>query len=145
MQELQQIGDLQTCTSAVIVRNATILLGLRNYNKAKEWKTVPVWTTPGGRCNLGETIEAGLRRETKEETGITDLHIKKFIAVVPGAKEGDTVHLFLCETDEEPRLMEPDKFSEWRWFPIDDLPINFINPDARKIITCAELLNYETE
>jgi ADP-ribose pyrophosphatase YjhB (NUDIX family) len=135
MQELQKIGNIQTCTSAVIVRNASILLGLRNYNKAKEWKTVPVWTTPGGRCDLGETIEAGLRRETREETGISHLTIKEFIATVPSfSKTGDMVYVFLCETEEEAILAEPDKFSEWKWFPFDEIPSNFINPDILGIL-----------
>jgi ADP-ribose pyrophosphatase YjhB (NUDIX family) len=135
MQELQKIGDLQTCTSAVIVRNGTILLGLRNYIKAKEWKTIPVWTTPGGRCDEGETVEASLRRETSEETGISDLVIKEFIAAVPSfLKTGDTVYVFLCETEEEAILAEPDKFSEWKWFTFNEIPINFINPNILNVL-----------
>lgn len=141
MQELKKIADLHTCTSAVIVRRGMVLLGLRNYVREKEQKTISVWTTPGGRCEAGETIEAGLRRETKEETGIIDLVIKNFITTVPASntvKEGDLVHLFLCTTDEEPELMEPDKFSEWKWFPADNLPANFINHHAREFIAALQ-------
>jgi hypothetical protein len=46
----------------------------------------------------------------------------------PGAKEGDIVYGFGCRTDEEPRLMEPEKFSEWRWIALSEIPTNFINP-----------------
>ena len=138
MQELQKIGERQTGTSAVLIRDGSVLLGLRNYIRANEWKTIPMWTTPGGRCDPGEIIEHGLRRETKEETGITRLQIIKFIGTFPSAaQKDDIVHFFLCETDEEPKLLEPDKFSAWEWFPADNLPVNFINPYARKFIHLA--------
>ena len=77
MKELNKIGTKHTCTSAVIIKNDRILLGLRHYTSDK-WKTISVWTTPGGRCNKGESVENNLRREVLEETGITDLKIGKF-------------------------------------------------------------------
>lgn len=46
---------------------------------------------------------------------------------IPGAKEGDVVPVFVCTTDREPTLMEPEKFSEWRWFAPEDFPNDFIN------------------
>ncbi|MDO8521443.1 MAG: NUDIX hydrolase [bacterium] len=127
--ELEQRGDAHTCTSAVIIREGKILLGLRHYTP-DTWKAVSVWTTPGGRCEPWESVEEGLRRETKEETDIDDLIIKRFIGKMPAAGDKrDTLWVFLCETPLEARLMEPEKFSDWRWFPLDELPENFINPE----------------
>ncbi len=40
------------------------------------------------------------------------------------------VHCFLCETTGEPKLREPEKSGEWRWFSPDATPENFINPPA---------------
>lgn len=132
--ELGQQSDAHTCSSAVIIRDEKILLGLRHYTPDK-WKTISVWTTPGGRCDPGELIEEGLRRETKEETGITDISIKRFLGIIPGvADQKDAVWTFLCESNSEPRLMEPEKFSEWKWFPLAEIPTNFINPVALKLI-----------
>lgn len=126
--ELKHRGDAHTCTSAVIVRDGKILLGLRHYTPDK-WKDISVWTTPGGRCDTGESVGEGLRRETREETGIDDLVITRFIGKVPAAgDQRDTLWAFLCETSLDARLMEPEKFSEWRWFPVDAIPQNFINP-----------------
>jgi len=134
---LNKIGDTKTCTSAIIIKNGKILLGLRNYTKENtnhEWKTISVWTTPGGRCDEGEKIKENLLRETEEETGIKNMQIEKFLGNVGGAKEGDEVFAFLCKTDEEAKLMEPEKFSEWRWFSPSDIPPNFINPNIAELI-----------
>lgn len=133
MEELKRIGDVQTCSSAFFIKKGKILLGLRHYTKDK-WKVISVWTTPGGRCDDGEILGDNLRRETKEETGITNFTVRQYLGSYSGAKEGDTVHVFLAETEEEPQLMEPEKFSEWRWFPIKDLPESLISPHVKKIL-----------
>jgi len=134
---LNKIGDTKTCTSAIIVKNGKILLGLRHYTKQNtnhDWKTVSVWTTPGGRCEKGEKIKKNLSRETEEETGIKNIQIEKFLGKVEGAKKGDKVFVFLCEAEEEASLMEPEKFSEWRWFLPKEISPNFINANILKII-----------
>ena len=74
-----------------------------------------------------ETVEQTLRRETEEEIGVSDLNISDFLGEVPGAKEGDIVYVFIGEIKQEPRLMEPEKFSEWKWIDIHEIPNNFIN------------------
>lgn len=69
-----------------------------------------------------------LRREVEEEVGFKNFRIIEFLGEFIGAKEGDVVYGFKCVTNEEPRLMEPEKFSEWRWFAPAEIPSNFINP-----------------
>ncbi|HSE35633.1 MAG TPA: NUDIX domain-containing protein [Candidatus Paceibacterota bacterium] len=132
--ELEMISDAQTCSAAIFIRDGAILLGLRNYIRHDEWKTVPLWTTPGGRCNIGESVGNGLLREIHEETGMKDIEIHSYIGNYPGAKAGDIVHVFVCESPNEPALMEPDKFSEWQWHPISDLPVNVISPHLPLIL-----------
>ncbi|PIR03600.1 MAG: hypothetical protein COV59_05425 [Candidatus Magasanikbacteria bacterium CG11_big_fil_rev_8_21_14_0_20_39_34] len=129
--------DSFACTSAVIVKDNALLLGLRHYTPDK-WKNISVWTTPGGRCDEGETLEETLRRETQEEVGINDLTIVHFIGETPGAKEGDTVYMFFCSTLQDPVLMEPEKFSEWRWVPMgqyfEEAIWKEMNPPAHNLI-----------
>ena len=122
---------------AVIIRNKKLLLGLRRY-VLNDKKTITVWTSPGGRYEHGENIKTTLKREVKEEAGIDDLEILDHIGDVPEKKEGDCVNLFLCRTNQKIKLMEPDKFLEWKWFDLkgykNGKPQNHINENARKKI-----------
>ena len=135
--KLTLVGDATKCVIAVLIKDCSILRGYRHYIP-DTGKTISVWTCPGGRCDEGETLEEALRRETKEETGITDLNIVSFIGETPGAKEGDQLYIFHAITGENPILMEPEKFSEWKWVDINEYienepEVNF-NSGARELI-----------
>jgi ADP-ribose pyrophosphatase YjhB (NUDIX family) len=130
LKKITKKGDIAV---SFIFREGKLLIGLRNY-KADEWKDISVWTVPGGHCEKGETFEETLKRETLEEIGVDDLIVTEYLGVVAGAKEGDTVYVFKAETNQEPKLMEPENFSEWKWSSISDIPSNFINPEALRLI-----------
>lgn len=136
-ERLNEIGSDKKCPVAILVREGKILTGQRNYTKDK-WKDITVWTIPGGRCDMGETLEQTLRREVAEEVGVTDFKIEDFIGEVPGAKEGDIVPIFFCTTSQDATLMEPEKFSEWRWVPIQEYVADEtylgLNPAAAKLV-----------
>lgn len=117
--KLNEPGDGKKCPIAIMVRDGKVLLGHRHYT-AETWKKISVWTMPGGRSEPGETLFGTLKREAFEEVGITEFEVVDFIGEVPGAKEGDTVVIFLCITKQDFKLMEPEKFSEWRWVDIKD-------------------------
>jgi 8-oxo-dGTP pyrophosphatase MutT (NUDIX family) len=138
---LNKLGDGITCPISLIMKDGKFLVGYRNYTPDK-WKKISVWTIPGGRSDLGETIEETLRREVAEEVNITDLKILDFIGEAPGAKEGDVVLVFYCTTKQDALLMEPEKFSEWRWVSLkeyEEIYISF-NPEVREMI-----INYLTK
>lgn len=131
--QLSKIGNSITCPVIAIIKNNKILLGHRHY-KTDKWKNISVWTLPGGRCDEGESIETTLRREVFEETGIKNLTIGNYLGEVPGAKEGDNVLVFAGTTNDESKLMEPEKFSEWSWFGLSEIPSDFINEKAKELI-----------
>lgn len=116
------------CTSSVISRNGKVLLGLRNYTEGS------FWIAPGGRCDDDESPETTVLREIQEEIGVSDASIIRLLGEKEGSYEDeagkDRVLVFEITTSQEPQLMEPEKFSEWRWFSYDELPDNLLNPDV---------------
>ena len=135
--KLKEIGNEFKCPTAIMVRDGKILTGYRHYTPDK-WKVISVWTTPGGRCDIGESIQDALTREIQEEVGIIEFEIIDFIGEVSGAKEGDIVPIFFCTTKQDFKLMEPDKFSEWKWVLINEYikteKYNGFNSVVRKVI-----------
>jgi ADP-ribose pyrophosphatase len=55
----------RVAVGAVVLRNDTVLLVKRGKSPAKGQ-----WAIPGGRVRLGESLQAGAERETREETGL---------------------------------------------------------------------------
>ena len=117
------------CTSGVVIRDGKVLLGNRLYHDAD------LWVGPGGRCDEGEAPEDAVLREVAEEIGVTDARIVRKLGEKDGAYADETgrdkVFVFEIATDQEPRLMEPEKFKEWRWFAIDEIPENLPTPEDR--------------
>jgi ADP-ribose pyrophosphatase YjhB (NUDIX family) len=129
---LSKKGNRKTCPMALIFKNDKLLVGLRHY--ILNGKELPTWTIPGGRCNKGERMGEALKRELAEETGIKNFKITEFVAEVKGASKGDIVFMFKVETDDQPALLEPEKFSEWKWSNLSEIPSNFINQEALTIL-----------
>lgn len=83
------------------------------------------WCSPGGHLEYGEFALEAAKRELLEETGI---NAKKIIfAHMLNDPDCDTFHyvtinFVVKEWDGEPKIMESDKFSEWKWFLMNDLP-----------------------
>lgn len=139
-EKLNQIGDEQCYPAAVIISDSKILLGIRDYDYAfDKWKTVSLWALPSWRCDRGETFEQTLRREVREEVGITQLEILDYIGEAPGTKEGERIPIFSCATDQDYQPKKSEQFSEWVWVPIEDYlagePYDVMNPVAHKLIS----------
>ncbi len=62
-----------------------------------------------------------------EEIGVSEITPTRMIGQKDGVKDGDRVYFVECEISDEPKLMEPEKFIEWKWFPINELPENLID------------------
>ncbi len=127
----------QLCFFALIKKGDQILMGLREYRKGS-----PVWTYPGGRGQINETMVETLSRELSEEIGVSKANFVRVIGQKNGVKKGDKVYFIECKIFEDPKLMEPEKFKEWKWFSVNDLPENLIDKidiEFIKIITSSHL------
>ena len=123
--------------AAVLIKDHKILLGKRNYHLANG-EVHSVWTYPGGRCDEGEKIEDTLRREIKEELDVVGVEISEYIGSILAPNKTDVVFMFLCHIEDDPKLMEPEKFSEWRWVLLGEYkkgePWDSVNPLAHALI-----------
>jgi ADP-ribose pyrophosphatase YjhB (NUDIX family) len=122
----------------MVLKNGKILLGKRNNDplKAKsDLKGEGTWTMPGGKLEFGEKLEDGASREVIEETGLKvtkeNLRLISLSNDVIADRHYITVG-FLCEEFEgEPRAMEPEVITEWKWFDLNNLPKPIFFPSER--------------
>lgn len=120
----------------MILKDGKVLLGKRHEDPEKASSALRgagTWTMPGGKLHFGETFEEGAKRETKEETGIK-LNKVDVICMNNDVVEDAhfvTIGLFSDDFKGEPKVMEPDTITEWKWFSLDDLPKPLYFPSAK--------------
>jgi 8-oxo-dGTP diphosphatase len=122
----------------MILKDGKVLLGKRNDDPIKassELHGESCWTFPGGKIHFGEKIQEAALREVGEEIGIVPKELKVVSVTNEIRNDAHFVTIgFLCEEFEgEPNVMESEEITEWRWFPIDNLP-NPIFPPSLKLL-----------
>lgn len=105
----------------IIIRDDTVLMGKRK--NAHESGT---WSFPGGHIEWNESIVECAKREVLEETGleITDLRYGPYTNDIFAAEQKHYITVFVLAHSRagEPKIMEPDKCGEWKWFQWHELP-----------------------
>ena len=88
-----------------------------------------------GHLEKGESVSMALVREAKEEIGI-DINEKdlRFVELIHSYKE-DYINMFFTtkKYSGTPKIMEPDKCDDLRWFDIENLPDN-IFPRIKNVL-----------
>jgi 8-oxo-dGTP diphosphatase len=80
-----------------------------------------------GHVERGETAYDAARREALEEIGVTDVDLT-FVTAMQRTRGGEPIDeridfFFTARSwSGEPRIAEPDKSADLRWFPFDALP-----------------------
>jgi len=116
----------------VILKDNKILLGKRNEENELGENS---WNCPGGKLEFGENIIDAAKREVEEETGIKVNEIKLTSVSNDIAYGNHFVTLgFVCKDFEgQPKVMEPNKITEWKWFSINELPKPLFLPSEKLI------------
>ena len=120
----------------MLLKDNKVLLGKRHKDPDKadsELHGEGTWTMPGGKLHYGETFEECARREVREETG---MKLKKVKVMCVNNDKNEhahfvTVGLFSDDFKGEPKVMEPDEITEWKWFALDKLPEKMFFPSAK--------------
>ena len=112
--------DIQKTVGALFIdSDGRVLLGLRVPTK-KTWPNH--WDTIGGRVEAGESLEAALIREVREEIGVTPTEFELIATVRERAPEryGDMLHHIYAVTQWSGGVPDNicDEHSELKWFDV---------------------------
>jgi 8-oxo-dGTP diphosphatase len=113
---------IKSATNIYVIKDNKLLLGKR--------KKIGngFWGLPGGHLEYGETPLEGAKRELEEETGLkADNLVYKNTVNEILISEGThyiSINFIFNNPSDEPELIEPDKFYEWKWFDLKNLPEN---------------------
>ena len=125
--------------AAVIRREGKVFATQRGYGDFKDW-----WEFPGGKMEPGESPEAALEREIREELS-AEISVGALLRTV----EWDypafhlTLHCYLCTLSSESlhlneheaaRWLDPGSLDSVRWLPADEDLI----PLIRKELTSSQ-------
>jgi len=89
-----------------------------------------------GHLNGNEKLREAMAREAQEEAGInidpsdlTLVHTMHLKSEIPGSSDDERIAFYFepSHYTGKPRIMEPDKCDDMRWFKFDSLPETIIN------------------
>lgn len=112
-------------------------------------RAVPVekdhWCLPGGRLEMFETLEHAVIRETKEETDL-DVKVIKLMGICDHIIQDENTHWvamsYLCKIENGiPKIMEPDKASDMKWFTLNNLPHKLTVTTKKALANYRKILN----
>ena len=117
--------------AAIICRGDKIFATQRGYGEWKDW-----WEFPGGKMETGETPEAALVREIREELD-TEIRIDKFLHTVEWdyPKFHLILHCYLCSLLTESLHLNEHEAARWlgkeelnsvKWLPADEVLLPMI-------------------
>lgn len=118
MDEEKKFPKVGVC--AIVIKDGKILLGKRKGGHAEG-----TWGFTGGHLEFGETLEECVKREAMEETGIKIKNLKLSAItndIFDYGKHYVTIYFVADLASGTPKIAEPDRFHEWKWFEWNALP-----------------------
>jgi len=125
----------------VILNNKNEIFLMQRSEKSRNDHNM--WSIPGGKVELNESVEDAVIRETKEEADVDvqELeHLGYADHILPEYNQHWIAQIFLAtKWTGEPKNMEPNNFDDVGWFSLDNIP------ESSDVVTRAiELLKSST-
>lgn len=101
-----------------VIKDEKILFGKRIGKRGYD-----TWCLPGGHLEYGESMIEGVKRELREETGLEANSVEFAHMINESRDDSHYIHVnFTADVAGEPSIVESDKFAEWKWFDMENLP-----------------------
>ena len=118
---------------AIIYKGDYVLL-IRDPREENE-----IWELPGGRLNVGESSEAGLARELREELGVEVqikqvVHVGQFLHVSEGRHALVIVYEATLASPEEAFKLDLHEIAEARFVPVGEVLSYKLFPEYREAL-----------
>lgn len=133
-------GQAKVGVGIMLLKDGKVLLGKRHDDAGKASSDLHgegTWTMPGGKLDFHETLIDGALRELAEEIGVKLPKESLDVLCVQDDMVPDNHYVtigFVCRNFEaEPKVMEPEEITEWRWFDFNALPEKVYAPSAKMI------------
>lgn len=123
--------NVKATVGAIIEKENNVLLTLRNHEPFMDY-----WCIPGGHIDFGETPEESIKREVKEETGLTVKKLKFFgyySEIYKEIKWHALALIFICETEGEIKICQKE-VKEYKWFALEEALKQKLAFEHRKIL-----------
>lgn len=124
-------GNNQDVVCAVIIDGNKVLAQTAQRNAVIHTDDTQ-YVTPGGKVEPGESLNAAVHREIKEETNL-NIDIIKKLGTVRNNKY--KLHWFACRPTDVSLLqvIEPQKQKELKWVSLDDSDVNWTPKNAEAL------------
>lgn len=124
-------GNNQDVVCAVVLYEDKILAQTAQRNSVIHTDDTQ-YVTPGGKVETGESLNAAVHRELKEETNLNIDVIKKLGSIRNNKYK---LHWFVCRPTDITQLevVEPQKQKELKWVSLQDSSVNWTPKNAEAL------------